>query len=70
MFQEASPFLLFNHGKPMTMIKFPVFIRACGSIESCLFVAYFLVMFPTAVSYFQPTGVEETSGKKLRLKKL
>ena len=32
MYQEASPGILINPGKPMTMIKFLVLIRACGAI--------------------------------------
>ena len=45
MFQEASPCLWINPGKPMTIITFLVIIRACGAIEPCLFVAYFLSYF-------------------------
>ena len=39
----------------MTIIKFLVFIRACGTIEPCIFVAYFSTMFPTTVSYVDST---------------
>ena len=42
--------LLKNSGKTMTIIKFLV-----GAIEPCLFVAYYLTMFPTAVSSVDPT---------------
>ena len=55
MFQEASRCRHTNPGKPMTIIKFLVFIWACGSIEPCLFVAYFSAVFPTAVSYVYTT---------------
>ena len=41
----------------MTLIKFLLFIRARGAIESCLFVASFFIMFPTALSYFHPAIV-------------
>ena len=41
MFHELSPCFLINPGKPMTLIKFLVFIIACGAIELDLFVAYF-----------------------------
>ena len=39
----------------MTIIKCLVFIRACGAIEPCIFVASFLTMFPTAVSSMDST---------------
>ena len=39
----------------MTITKFIFLIRACGKIEPCLFVAYFLIMSPAEVSYFHAT---------------
>ena len=39
----------------MTIIKFLDFIRACGAIEPCLFVAYFSAMFPATVSSVEST---------------
>ena len=39
----------------MTIIKILVFVRACGAIEPCLFIAYYSTMFPTAVSSVDPT---------------
>ena len=53
--QESSTCLWINHGKTMTIIKYIVLIRACWSIEPCIFVVYFLIMFPTAISSFKPT---------------
>ena len=41
-------------------MKFIVLIRACGAIEPCLFVASFLTMFHTVVSYFKPTKEMQT----------
>ena len=61
IFQEVSPCLWINPGKTMTIIKFLVFIRERGSIEPCIFVAYFLITFPTAVSYFRPTKVKKSN---------
>ena len=55
MFQEASPCHYTNPGKILTIIKFLVFILACGAIEPCLFVASNLNMFPTAVSSVDTT---------------
>ena len=55
MFQEKNPFLWTNTGKPMTIIKYLVLIRACGAIEPCIFVAYFSTMFPTTESSVHPT---------------
>ena len=45
MFHEESPFLSIDPGEPMKMINFVVLIRACGAIEPCFFVAYFLSCF-------------------------
>ena len=39
----------------MTIIKSLVLIRACGSIEPCLFVESYLTMFTTEVFYVEPT---------------
>ena len=39
----------------MKIIKLIFLIRACGSTEDFIFVAYFLIMFPTAVSSVHPT---------------
>ena len=38
----------------MTIVEFLVFVRSCGAIEPCLFVAYYSTMFPTAVSSVDP----------------
>ena len=54
---EASPRLLINPRKIMTVIKFLLFIIAHGSIEPRLFVACFFVMFPRTVSSFHPSTV-------------
>ena len=43
--------------KPIILIKFLVFIRALGSIETCLFVGSFSIVVPTAVSSFHPYTV-------------
>ena len=37
------------------MIKYLVFIRACGAVEPCLFVASFFTMFTKTVSAVHPT---------------
>ena len=39
----------------MTIVKSLTLIRACRSIEPCLFVTYFSTMFHTILSYFHPT---------------
>ena len=39
----------------MKIIKFLVSIRVCGAIEHFIFVEYVFTMFPTAVSYVDPT---------------
>ena len=41
----------------MTVIKFLFFIRALAAIEPIIFVAYFSIIFPRAVSYFNPAMV-------------
>ena len=41
----------------MKVIKFLVFVGACGAIEPRLFVASYFVMFPIAVSFFCPATV-------------
>ena len=58
MFHEASPHLWINPGKLMTVVKFIIFIRSCGSIEPSLFVASFFIMFPRSVSSFHPVMVK------------
>ena len=55
MFQEEIPWLWIYPGNLTKIIKSLVFIISCGSIEPCLFVAYFSTMFPTTVSSVQPT---------------
>ena len=45
IFQEASPCIWNNPGKPMKIIKFLVLIRACGEIEPCIFVVFFWPCF-------------------------
>ena len=55
MFQEASLSLWTNPVKHMTKINIIFLIRACGSIEPCIFVAYFLTIFSTSVSNVDPT---------------
>ena len=57
MLHEEIPCLLIGPGKTMTVIKFIVFIRACRAIEPLLFIAFFIIMFLTAVSYFHPATV-------------
>ena len=39
----------------MIIIKSTFIIRECGAIEPCLFVAYYLTMFPIALSCVYPT---------------
>ena len=57
MLYEEIPFIWIILRKTMTVITFISFIRACGSVEPCFFVAYFFIMFPTAVSSFHPVTV-------------
>ena len=55
MLQEASPCRGIDPGKPTTIIKVLRIIISCGAIEPCLFVASFLIIFPTAVSAVDST---------------